>query len=264
MLFQGFDENRVLCSLSCESQIESLALPLIHQIQNNAMPILSLSTIEVFNDNITIEIKSTNQSNILEQTIIRKQINNLRRERKTLCKKLRKFHSKLDKDNILRTIQVHFFTFIIKYINEVLYSFGIEEKFYPVSYKIKRDIKRSNFNDLKNKTIGKILSQIISKKFWKIYKKDKDINIKLYDKLIKDDNIKHFLSEKFINLFNNIYYQNKKEIKYADRNIYLSKDVKTFEDFMNNEKYNDKYRENIKKTVENNYLPSKIKFITKH
>ena len=108
------------------------------------------------------------------------------------------------------------------------------------------------------------MRQIISKKYRKIYKENKEINIKLYDKFIKDDNIKHFLSEKFINLFNNIYYQNKKEIKYADRNIYLSKDVKTFEDFMNNEKYNDKYRENIKKTVENNYLPSKIKFITKH
>ena len=252
MLFQEFDEKVFLYSLSFESQIGSLVPPLTHQIQ------------DISNDNITIDIKSTNQDKELKQIINKNQIKYLRRKRKTLCKKIKKVHSKFDKDNILRTIQVHFFTFIIKYINEVLYSFGIEEKFYPVSYKIKRDIKRSNFNDLKNKTIGKILSQIISKKFWKIYKKDKDINIKLYDKLIKDDNIKHFLSEKYINLFNNIYYQNKKEIKYADRTIYLSKDVKTFEDFVNNKKYDDKYRENIKKAVENNYLPTKIKFITKH
>ena len=252
MLFQEFDEKVFLYSLSFESQIGSLVPPLTHQIQ------------DISNDNITIDIKSTNQDKELEQIIIKNQIKYLRRKRKTLCKKNKKVHSKFDKDNILRTIQVHFFAFIIKYINEVLYSFGFEEKFYPIGYNCKRDIKSSNFKDLKNKTIGTILRQIISKKYRKIYKENKEINIKLYDKLIKDDNIKHFLSEKFINLFNNIYYQNKKEIKYADRNIYLSKDVKTFEDLMNNEKYNDKYRENIKKTVENNYLPSKIKFITKH
>ena len=131
--------------------------------------------------------------------------------------KNKKTHSKLDKDNILRTIQVHFITFIINFINEILSFFRFEEKFCYIRYNCKKDIKKSYFNELKNKTIGSILRQKISKR----YKKDENINIKLYDKLIKNNIIKDILSEKYINVFNNIFYQNQKEIVIDDKIIYL-------------------------------------------
>lgn len=275
MLFQALDENRLLYSLSFESQIGSLVpspIPQIQendrsllpspipQIQNNDMALLFLPMKDISNDNVSIEIKSTTQDIALWSNIKKKQKKLLRKKRKSLCTKIKKCHSKLDKDNILRTMQVHFIKFIVKYINEILYYFGFEDKFYQIAYNYKRDIKSSFFNDLKNNTIGSVLRQKISSK----YKKDEDINSKLYDKLINNDIIKHFLSEKYIDLFNKIYYKNKKEIKYADVIIYLSKDVKTFGDFVNNKKYDSLYRERIIEVVEKNYLPPKIKFTTSH
>ena len=240
----------------------SLVPSFIPQIQDNDRSLLFLPMKEISNDNVTIEIKSTSQDNILKNIINKKQTKLLRRKRKALCIEIKKFHSKFDKDNILRTMQVHFITFIVNYINEILSYFGFKDndKFYQISYNFKKNIKKSVFNDLKNNSIGNVLRQKISSK----YKKDEDTNIKLYDKLINNDIIKEFLSENYINLFNKIYYKNKKEIKYGDKNIYLSKDVKTFEDFVNNKKYDDLYRERIIKAVENNFLPPKVKFITTH
>ena len=259
MLFQEFDEQLVLNSLSFESQIRSLVSSLVPQNQNNERSLLFLPMKEIYNDNITIEIKSTTQDNILENNTNKEFKKYIRRKRKDPSIKNKKCHSKLDKDNILRTIQVHFISFIINFVNEILLLSGFEDKFYSISYNCKKKIKKSYFNDLKIRTIGSILSQKISKK----YKKDENTNIKLYDKLIKNNIIKDFLSKQYINVFNNIYYRNKKEIKIDDKIIYLSK-VKTFEDFINNEKYDNNYRERIKQAIESNYLPPRIKFKTTH
>ena len=255
MLFQEFDEQLVLNSLSFESQIRSLIPSLAPQNQNNERSLLSLPMKEIYNDSLTIEIKSTTQDNILENNTNKEYTKFIRRKRKDPSIKNKKCHSKLDKDNILRTIQVHFFSFIIKFINEILLHSGFEDKFYSISYKCKKDIKKSHFDKLKNRTIGSIISQKISKK----YKKDENTNIKLIT--FKNNIIKNFLSKQYINVFNNIYYQNKKEIKIDDKIIYLSK-VKTFEDFINNEKYDNNYRERIKQAIESNYLSPKIKFTT--
>ena len=232
----------------------------IPQTQNNDRSLLFIPMKEISVDNVTIEIKSTTLDNTLKPNINKKQTKFLKRKRESLCIKIKKPHSKFEKDNILRTIQVHFIKFIVIYINEILYYYGFEDKFHQIAYRCKKNIKKPIFNDLKNNTIGSVLCQKISSK----YKKDEDTNIKLYYKLINNDTIKHFLSENYINLFNNIYYTNKKEIQYDGKIIYLSKEVKTFKDFVNNKNYDDLYRERIIKAVENNYLPPKVKFITTH
>ena len=58
MLFQEFDEKLDLYSLSFESQIGPLVPSLIPQNQNNERSVLSLPMKEIYNDNITIEIKN--------------------------------------------------------------------------------------------------------------------------------------------------------------------------------------------------------------
>lgn len=205
-----------------------------------------------FDDNLILETNDSNE----EKKIIGK-------KRPFHCEKNKKIHTKYEIDNVLRTIQVHYSNkFIINFINEILYFFGIEGKFYNIDYKYIKNIKKDKFKNLKAGNIGTFLCQKISPKFKKI---DKDNNINLYKKLIKNDIINKILSENYIKLFKEIYFQNKREINYCGLKITLSTKVKTFNDFLNNEKYDKQYREKIIKAVENNYLkkPKKPHFIIK-
>ena len=172
----------------------------------------------------------------------------------------KKPHTKFDLDNILRKIQVHFQKFTINYCNEILSYFDIHEQFLQIDYNFKKVINKKNFNELKSKNVGFILRQEISNKYRK-YKDDKDKNIRLYDKLIKNEELKELLTESYINLFRNIYYQSVRQVNYGGKTINLSQNVKTFNDILENPKYDGLYKEKILKAVEEFYLP-KQKFMT--
>lgn len=219
--------------------------------------------IDESNVNISEEIINLQSCNIDNKT------NNNKNDRYLLRKKEmsnetkgEKRHSKYDIDNVLRTIQVHFQRFIFDYINEILNYFGFEEKFYHINYKCKRIISKKVFNKLKTKSIGSILCQEISPKYRKHYMEDKDKNIKLYNKVIKNNIINNILSESYIYLFREIYYKNKRHFIYDGINITLSPKIKLFNDILNNKKYNELYKGKIIKVVKNNYLPKQV-FITK-
>lgn len=178
-----------------------------------------------------------------------------------------KYHSKCDKDNILRKIQVHYHTFIINYINEVLKYFGFEKEFYHIDYQFKKNITNKTFKNLKKKNISFILSQKLSTKYRKKCLQDDECNFKYCEELKKDNKyplIKKILEQNYINLFKEVYYKNIRELTYGEFKIFLSKKVKTFDDILNNKNNDDLYKAKILKDVKENYLKEtpKLHFIT--
>ena len=85
-------------------------------------------------------------------------------------KKQKRTHNASDYDNILRKIQVHFLTFVVNFINEILSNINPENKelrFQNLSYDIKKNVKHSYVEELKNSKLGEILPQKASSKFKK-------------------------------------------------------------------------------------------------
>ena len=106
--------------------------------------------------------------------------------------------------------------------------------------------------------IGYILRQDISSKYRKQYLEDKEKNNKLYLEVIKYDSIKKILSETYINIFRNFYYINKRDLNDYNLNIKLSNEVKTYQDFLDDQKEDKDNIEKINKIVTKCYLPKKI------
>ena len=103
-----------------------------------------------------------------------------KRGRQTNLNEGNKNHDRFTSDNILRKIQVHYITFIIFFLNDILSSFGITEKILKLDYKIIKDVKKQKLTELKNKNIGEIISNKISSKY---KKRDENTNINLYEYL---------------------------------------------------------------------------------
>ena len=180
------------------------------------------------------------------------------RKRKRDNKNTEKSHSKYEFDNIIRKVQVHFHKFLISFVNEILINFGINKKFLSIDYKHKKDVKKERVDELKKLEIGSILSRDLSTKYKKQYKIGKDKNEKLYSEVIKYDSIKKILSEPYINIFRNFYYKNKRNLNEYNLNIKLSKNVKTYHDFLKDFSKESEYIEKIEKFVKKCYLPKKI------
>lgn len=210
------------------------------------------------NDNNTSNTKENTQNSgnknfeMTKKKAGRKRINDNKKEQKD-----EHVHSKESKDNIIRKIQVHFHNFLLLFINEIIINYGLDKKFQfiDIDYTYKKNIKKEDFEKLKSKEIHQILCQNISPKFRKISKIDKEINNKIYSEVIKYDSIRRILSERYINIFRNIYYVNKRVINDYDLNIKLSNNIKTYQDLLEE---NSDYIEKIKKEVKDNYLPKKL------
>ena len=222
-----------------------------------------------YNNNIFITneiIKITDISekeNISKNKIfeITKTILGIKRQRgkpNLIDKKNKKRHSKYDDDNIIIKIQVHYHNYIFDFANEILKNYGLKKKFLNIVYSEKRDITKENFKNLKSKEIGQILRQNISTKYKRQYGDDKEKNNKLYLEVIKYDSIRKILSETYINIFRNFYYENKRDLNDYGLNIKLSDNIKTYEDLLEENINDRKYVEKIKKVVEKYYLPQKL------
>ena len=61
-----------------------------------------------------------------------------------------KNHNKFSPDNIQRKIQVHYQTFILDFVNDILESLGNRKKFLNISYESKKIVNKNQFNLLKN------------------------------------------------------------------------------------------------------------------
>ena len=231
----------------------------IHNLDKEALP--KIEDIGLDKDNNS---KETKEYSIIKNETIEVAKKRLGRKRmkdnqdNQETQKDQNVHTKYNKDNIIRKIQVHFQNFLICLINEIILNYGFKKKFLNIDYKNKKNVKKVNVENLRTQKIGQILCQNISTKYRKLYKIDKEMNIKLYLEVIKYESIKNFLSETYINIFRNIYYTNKRDINDYGLNIKLSDNVKTYQDLLEENIDDSEYIEKIKQTVEYNYLPKKM------
>jgi hypothetical protein len=170
-----------------------------------------------------------------------------------------KIHDKYRIDNILTKIQVHYLSFIISFINDILKNLHFKQRFLDLDYKYKRNIKKNFAISLKTKNIKDIICNKITSKF----KKDENSNSSIYNEIKENKVLNKLLSENYLLLFKKIYYRSSKIVNLReyglDKDIILSSDVKMFEDLLKDIDcldVNKEYKKKIIQCVNNNYFPS--------
>ena len=181
------------------------------------------------------------------------------RKRKNQIDNKGKIHNKTQNDNILRKINVHFLNFIIDFINEVLCKCNlktknINDKFYEINGKYKKIINKTNFNSISNQTISQILTLENNNKYI-----NKNQNRELFNKIKNNNNeiLNKTLSKKYIDIFKEVFYINKKDIIYEGLELNLPK---TFDDFLLNVKANEDnlYKIRIEQVIKKYYFQQKF------
>ena len=170
--------------------------------------------------------------------------------------KKEKIHDKNTSDNLIRKIQVHYLSFIVSFLNDILKNLNYKTKFLNLNYEFKMNIKKDFVESLKKKTIGEIISNEISIK----YKgKEKNFKKNLYEKIKDNEVLNKIFEDNYIKLFKNIYYKSKKKINLKEyglnKDIYLSKNVKMFNNLLKNDIEGNK---KIKESTIKNFLSDSI------
>ncbi len=223
----------------------------LEKLEHNFLDTLPLSKF-IFNQDNPYMSDSSSDSNI----IIKQETQLIKPGRKRKCplKNGEKPHDKDARDNILRKIQVHYLTFIVDFMNDLLNHLGYNYEFIDIDYNIKKDIRKKSFSLLKKKNIGEILCQEISPKF---RTQKKENNYIIYDKVKSDEVVNYFFSQNFMKLFKEVYLKNKRNINEKGFHFQLSEKVQTFDDLLNKTKaYDDKneYKKKVDEVIKNNYL----------
>ena len=163
-----------------------------------------------------------------------------------------KIHDKNTSDNLLRKIQVHYLSFIVVFLNEILAFLNIKQRFLKLNYEFKSNIKKEFVNSLKAKTIGDIIRTQISIK----YKKDLNYNNNIYAKTKGNKVLNKIYSENYLLFFRKIYFKSDKKINLRDyglnKEIKLSDKAKLYKDLIKN--LDDVYKKNICNCVRNNFI----------
>ena len=128
--------------------------------------------------------------------------------------KPKRIHTSTDFDNILRKVQVHFLTFIVHFINDILdvvYPYDKKRRFLNMGYGMKKIVNHNHIQYLKNKKIGEILQFKPSPKY-KSYSNE-NINRENYIKICEDNNfLKNIFDLNYLDFFNQYYYNAKRNI----------------------------------------------------
>ena len=173
------------------------------------------------NEEIHSEIKrvlfKTSKKNDISEKLLQ---NKTKRGRKTEPegKPAMKIHEKTDIDNIITVAQISYINFIVDLLNDLLKQIGIQDKFIRISHKVKKNVKISNFENLKTKKLSDILLLEISPKF-RSY--DKDHNKKLLEAIQDMEEIKDILNENYLTFFKEVYYKSERIICINGKNISL-------------------------------------------
>ena len=231
-----------------------------NNINENKSTTNSNFSIQPINPSLNIDLTAPSSSEIYEKysikplffvssettnTFEQKLKKHLKRGRKTRSTNINKrIHSASDDDNIMRKIQVHFLSFVINYVNDVIRSL-INKKNVPLfknlDYKIKKTVNRKSVENLKSKKIYEILQLQVSPKM-KIH--DESVNKNIYYKVCSMCPFMYeFLQQSYINLFKE-YYSNKNKIfEVNGKIIQVSNKTKTFIDLIEkNRSYKDKLK----------------------
>lgn len=148
-------------------------------------------------------------------------------------KKPNRFHYSYAPDNLLRKINVHYLTFIISFLNDILKIYNYKYKFLKLNYDFKKSINKTLFEDFKKRTIGDIIRNEISKKY---NNKDSNYNDKIFNIIKNNEDLNKILSDNYLNIFKNIYLRNNKKVNFKDykikKDVILSNKVKMFKDLL--------------------------------
>jgi len=189
-------------------------------------------------------------------------------------KKRKKTHNRLSSDNLLRKIQVHYFGFLISFLNFLLAYFNYKHKFLKLDYSIKKNInkdinKRKSkignekiINSFDNDTVEKIISQNISKQY-KHYEKNQ--NELICEAVKENETLYNILKDNHLNIFKKFYFTKCKLINLKeyglDKCIKLPNNIKTHKDLLKqNEAFGDEYKKSINECILKNFFP-KAKFL---
>ena len=179
----------------------------------------------------------------------------------SLKKKNKKKHDKYDNDNILRKIYLYSVNFILTiFMNVVIEECHLKKgskyddyKFVGINGDYKKKIRRDNFDEYKNKTISDLLNLQNNGKY-----SNKNRNKELLDNILKNNKnnaiFNKIINKKYIDIFKEVYYKNKKDIIYEGLSLNLQT---TFDDYFLDEIQAKEgyYKEKIDKVIKELYFP---------
>ena len=159
-----------------------------------------------------MDIPGTNQKeNINKKGLFKTETFN-KRGRKIIKLSKKATHSALFEDNIKRKIQVHFLTFLVSLINDIISTFPLKDiSLKDLAYNMKAKISKVYFEKMKKSSIKELIENInISSKF-KHY--EENINKEIIEKLIEYD-YDYFskLFDKDYLFFFHLYYNDEKPL----------------------------------------------------
>lgn len=177
-------------------------------------------------------IKADDLDGNFNYDLIRKFPKNKKRGRKPK-KQTKRIHNALDQDNIIRKIQVHFLSFIIFFCNDLIQAILPNNKdlvFKNIVYEIKKTVNHAYIENLKSKSIGDILQLKASPKNKKF---NDNINKIIFDKIcILNPFLKKFFEISYLDMFNNYYCRNEREIDVEGHHVKLSNRTRLFVDLI--------------------------------
>ena len=172
--------------------------------------------------------------------------------------KNKRIHDNNQSDNLLRKIQVHYLSFIVSYLNDILKSLNYEYRFNKLDYKFKKNINKKFVESLKKKTIGDIISNKISKKY--IHQKE-DSNKLLKEDLEENDVFNNIFNLNYLELMK-IYLKSNRIVNLKeygiDKTIVLTNKVEMFNDLLKKLKNDEKHKGKIKESILQNFKPESI------
>ena len=179
----------------------------------------------------------------------------------------KKCHTKYSEFNILHKINTDSINCIIDTANSILdyNKYNKKERFKYIDASYKKNVNKNEIEFIKTQKLSDIICLHISPKYTN---SEKDYNKQLYDKLKEDPKNKiliRFLDETYLRFFQDIYYQNERNInlkKYGiNDNLPLSKEVKLYIDKINTFDANEKeYLKLYNQCINENYFDGKLKF----
>ena len=169
-------------------------------------------------------------------------------------------HNRNSCDNLSKKIQVHYLSFLVSFINDILKNLDIKDKFFSLNYTFKRNVNKDFVDSLKKKNIGEILCNKISKK----YKKYEYSNTLVYNKVKQNEVMNKILSLNYMSLFS-VYFKSSKLINLKeygfDKDIILSNKVKMYKDIFQKYYNNKEYIYIVNQYIIKNFIPNLL-FIT--
>ena len=206
------------------------------------------------NNSLKKEKKNESIISTYEKTFISKKtkINKSKRKRG---------HSKFEKDNIMKKINIHFISFIVKYVNYKIKIFLPKNHpiFTNLTYNFKEKINNNIFNGLKKMSIGEVLKNEGSNKNKRDGTYHKDDNEKVFN-LVYNTELKELLDMNYIHFFRKIYVGKNEEndIEYFKKHNY-PKNLLFFDDFLKSEAEKDKingelYKERLKNISKSEFI----------